>query len=74
MHHAVTTGFIDTTRWCDGTAVQMDEESDWWTTSGKIGLFPIARVKGIGRQQDTQYIMTSANTTVANMIAESDME
>ena len=29
----------------------MDGETVWWTTSGKIGLPPIARVMGVGRQQ-----------------------
>ena len=33
------------------TAVQMDGEVGWWTTSGKIGLPPLARVMGVGRQQ-----------------------
>ena len=26
-------------------------EADWWTTSGNIGLPPLARVMGVGRQQ-----------------------
>ena len=29
----------------------MDGEADWWTTSGNIGLPPIASVMGVGRQQ-----------------------
>ena len=29
----------------------MDEEAGWWTTSGNIGLPPLARVIGAGRQQ-----------------------
>ena len=29
----------------------MDGESGWWTTSGNIGLPPLARVMGVGRQQ-----------------------
>ena len=29
----------------------MDGEAGWWTTSGKIGLPPLARVMGVGRQQ-----------------------
>ena len=31
----------------------MDGESGWWTTSGNIGLRPLARVMGVGRQQQT---------------------
>ena len=33
------------------TAGQMDGEADWWTTSGNVGLPPLARVMGVGRQQ-----------------------
>ena len=29
----------------------MDGESGWWTTSGNIGLRPLARVMGEGSQQ-----------------------
>ena len=29
----------------------MDREAGWWTTSGNIGLPPLARVMGVGRQQ-----------------------
>ena len=29
----------------------MDGEAGWWTTSGNIGLPPLARVIGVGRQQ-----------------------
>ena len=28
----------------------MDGEAGWWTTSGNIGLPPLARVMGMGRQ------------------------
>ena len=31
----------------------MDGEPGWWTTSGNIGLPPLARVMGVGRQQQT---------------------
>ena len=34
-----------------GECGQMDGEADWWTTSGNIGLPPLARVMGVGRQQ-----------------------
>ena len=30
----------------------MDGEAGWWTTSGNIGLHPLARVMGVGRQQE----------------------
>ena len=29
----------------------MDGEAGWWTTSGKIGLPPLTRAMGVGRQQ-----------------------
>ena len=29
----------------------MDGEAGWWTTSGNIGLPPLARVMGVGSQQ-----------------------
>ena len=29
----------------------MDGEAGWWTTSGNIGLPPLARGMGVGRQQ-----------------------
>ena len=29
----------------------MDGEAGWWTASGNIGLLPLARVMGVGRQQ-----------------------
>ena len=32
----------------------MDGEAGWWTTSGNIGLPPLARVTGVGRQQQQQ--------------------
>ena len=51
MHHVVTPGFEGRHRWSDGTAGHMDGEAGWWTTSGKIGLPPLTRIKGVGRQQ-----------------------
>ena len=50
-HHIVTPGFVDRPRGSDCTASQMDGEAGWWTTSGKIGLPPLARVMGLGGQQ-----------------------
>ena len=32
-------------------AGEMDGEAGWWTTSGNIGLPPLAWVIGVGRQQ-----------------------
>ena len=29
----------------------MDGEAGWWTTNGNIGLPPLERVMGVGRQQ-----------------------
>ena len=50
-HHIVTPGFVDRPRRSDCTAGQMDGEAGWWTTCGNIGLPPLARVMGVGRQQ-----------------------
>ena len=52
-HHVVTPGFLDRPSRSDCTAGQMGGEAGWWTTSGKIRLPPLARVKGVGRQQQT---------------------
>ena len=35
----------------------MDGEAGWWTTCGNIGLPPLARVMGVGRQQQQGYIV-----------------
>ena len=35
----------------------MDGEAGWWTTSGNIGLPPLARAMGVGRQQHAIFIM-----------------
>ena len=50
-HYIVAPGFVDRPRRSDCTAGQMDGEAGWWTTSGNIGLPPLARVMGVGRQQ-----------------------
>ena len=50
-HHIVTPGFVDRPRRSDCTAGQMDGEAGWWTTSGNIGLPPLAKVTRAGRQQ-----------------------
>ena len=56
-HNIVTPVFVDRPRRSDCIAVQMDGEAGWWTTSGNIGLLPLARVMGVGRQQ--QHEITS---------------
>ena len=33
----------------------MDGEAGWWTTSANIGLPPLARVMGVGRQQQVDH-------------------
>ena len=50
-HYIVAPGFVDRPRRSDCTAGHMDGEAGWWTTSGNIGLPPLARVMGVGRQQ-----------------------
>ena len=42
----------------------MDGEDGWWTTIGNIGLPPLARVMGVGRQQQHLMHMLSSDTTV----------
>ena len=34
----------------------MDGEAGWWTTSGNIGLPPLARAMGVGRQQQQAHV------------------
>ena len=36
----------------------MDGEAGWWTTSGNIGLPPLERVMGVGRQQQHHMVET----------------
>ena len=55
IHHISTPGFMDRPRRSDCTAGQMNGEPGWWTTSGKIGLPPLARVMGVGRQKQQQH-------------------
>ena len=44
----------------------MDGDAGWWTTSGNVGLPPLARVMGVGRQQQqaldelTEYIINNS--------------
>ena len=44
-------------------------EAGWWTTSGNIGLLPpLARVMGVGRQQQ-QHIKTIAELNIFHFVA-----
>ena len=36
----------------------MDGEAGWWTTSGNIGLPPLARAMGVGRQQQDSPVLS----------------
>ena len=56
-HHIVTPGFVDRPCRSNCTAGEMDGEPGWWTTSGNIGLPPLARVMGVGRQQQPDVIL-----------------
>ena len=40
----------------------MDREAGWWTTSGNIGLPPLARAMGVGRQQQQLSSITGEET------------
>ena len=62
-HHIVTPGFVDRPRRSDCTAGQMNGETGWWTTSGNIGLPPLVRVMGVGRQQqENSQVCTKAQS------------
>ena len=56
---------MDRPRRSDCTAGQRDGEAGWWTTSGNIGLPPLARVMEVGRQQ--QPIPINYNRFVENV-------
>ena len=49
----------------------MDGEAGWWTTSGNIGLPPLARVMGVGRQQQQTLLLTykALGRSIANYAA-----
>ena len=53
--HIITPGFVDGPCRGDCIAGQMNGEAGWWTTSGNIGIPPLARIMGVGRQQQQQY-------------------
>ena len=44
----------------------MDGEAGWWTTSGNIGLPPLARAMGVGRQQQ-QFAFNSSSDNYSHM-------
>ena len=52
---------MDIPRRSDCTAGQMDGEAGWWITSGNIGLPPLARVMGVGRQQQHRRWLLNLN-------------
>ena len=62
----VTPGFVDRPRRSDCTAGQVDGEAGWWTTSGNIGLPPLARVMGVGRQQHNMYLLMGISYQTVN--------
>ena len=45
----------------------MDGEAGWWTTCGNIGLPPLARVMGVGRQQQQQLSSVAGEEIVAEI-------
>ena len=47
----------------------MDGEAGWWTTSGNIGLPPLARVMGVGRQQQVDLGDGHGNYSMAMYVA-----
>ena len=44
VHHIFILLFVDRPRRSEGNTGQKDVEAGWWTTSGKVGLTPLARV------------------------------
>ena len=56
MYHIVTHEFMVRPHRGDGTAGQIDGEAGWYTTSGKIGLSPLARVKGVDKQKQQKEV------------------
>ena len=59
---------MDRPRRSDCTAGQMDGEAGWWTTSGNIRLPPLARVMGVGRQQQQQFNYKTNETIITALI------
>ena len=45
----------------------MDGEAGWWTTCGNIGLPPLARVMGMGRQQQQCYMKVQEYTACTRL-------
>ena len=46
----------------------MDGEAGWWTTSGDIGLPPLAKVMGVGRQEQLEWSPLSQRGQEARLI------
>ena len=59
---------MDRPRRIDCTAGQMDGEACWWTTSGNIRIPPLAKVVGVGRQQQ-QHVAFAVAVAMAGMLA-----
>ena len=51
----------------------MDGEAGWWTTSGNIGLPPLARVMGVGRQQQHP-LLTGNSGTISRVEKDEDIQ
>ena len=47
----------------------MDGEAGWWTTSGNIGLPPLARAMGVGRQQQHVVVSVAVDDAAAIVVA-----
>ena len=63
--HIVTHEIVDRPRRSHCTAVQVDREDSWWSTRWKIGLPPLAKVMGVGRQQhNSQFANSKRMTTI----------
>ena len=60
---------MDRPRRSDCTAGQMDGEAGWWTTSGNTELPSLARVMGVGRQQQQEVQQLLKISAIARTIA-----
>ena len=45
----------------------MDGEAGWWTTIGNIGLPPLARAMGVGRQQQERLLDVDVLQSIVEM-------
>ena len=51
----------------------MDGEAGWWTASGNIGLPPLARVMGVGRQQQPRAYKQEKKEAMAEKKRENEL-